>query len=290
MKNAIITIAIALLATFVGVKVFAPAGGAAAAKETAYERVMRTGVLRCGYGMWPPHMLIKDPQTGKVGGIMHDIVEDMASRLSLKVEWAEETGWGNWIEAMRSGRFDAFCAGNWMTAERGRYVSYLTPPLFYNPVYAYVRVDETRFDAYDFTTINRPDIKISAQDGEMSDLIAKKYFPLAQAVNIPQLADLNDILLNVAMKKADIVFNEASFVNGFLAQNPGKLKKLSDKPFNIFSLALSIPQEENRLKGMMETALTEMQGQGVIEKIVRSYEPDPGIILMPQPPYGGIKD
>ena len=49
----------------------------AADKESAYERVLRTGVLRCGYIAYPPHLIV-DPATGTISGISHDIIEEAA--------------------------------------------------------------------------------------------------------------------------------------------------------------------------------------------------------------------
>ena len=36
--------------------------GKSGAKESAYDRVLRTGVLKCGYSVWPPYYT-QDPNT-----------------------------------------------------------------------------------------------------------------------------------------------------------------------------------------------------------------------------------
>ena len=115
-------------------------------KETAYERVMRTGTIRCGYALWPPNILNKDPNTGKLFGALYDITEKAAANLSLKVVWAEETGWGTWPEGLNSGRFDVFCSTGWHIAATGRSVRFVPTPIFYNPVYGYARINDMRFN------------------------------------------------------------------------------------------------------------------------------------------------
>ena len=62
---------LALLMGYAGAWIAMPktASQVEAKKETAYERVTRTGVLRCGYATWPPNVM-KDPNTGKVSGII----------------------------------------------------------------------------------------------------------------------------------------------------------------------------------------------------------------------------
>lgn len=43
------------------------------AHETAYDRIMRTGVIRCGYIPYAPG-LTKDLKTGEFGGIFYDLI------------------------------------------------------------------------------------------------------------------------------------------------------------------------------------------------------------------------
>lgn len=57
MKTIFLSALLAVIAAFATVKLTMPAGITATPKETAYERVMRTGVLRCGYGAWAPFVL-----------------------------------------------------------------------------------------------------------------------------------------------------------------------------------------------------------------------------------------
>jgi ABC-type amino acid transport substrate-binding protein len=59
--------------------------------ENTYDKVMRSGVIRCGYGLEPP-MLQIDPNTGKPFGAIVDIVERIGSLLDLKIEWVEQVG------------------------------------------------------------------------------------------------------------------------------------------------------------------------------------------------------
>jgi ABC-type amino acid transport substrate-binding protein len=58
-------------------------------KESAFDRILRTQTIRCGYVVYPPS-IIKDPNTGRLSGIFYDITEKMGERLNLKIEWTEE--------------------------------------------------------------------------------------------------------------------------------------------------------------------------------------------------------
>ncbi len=50
-------------------------------KESTYERVMRTGVLRCGYASFQPSIMI-DAASGKISGIAYDLVQKMGEMLA----------------------------------------------------------------------------------------------------------------------------------------------------------------------------------------------------------------
>lgn len=95
-------------------------------KENAYERVMRTGELRCGYAMSPPNLEV-DPNSGELTGLERDIWDEIGKELDLKILWTEEVGWGNYIEGLRTGRYDAFCNQAWPTPARLKKYNYGGP-------------------------------------------------------------------------------------------------------------------------------------------------------------------
>ncbi len=283
LRAAIFFLCCLLASAAVSAYVVRPPSGSISAHESAYDHVLRTKTLRCGYASWPPFVFTTDPITGKISGIFVDVIEAMAKKLSLKVEWAENTGSGGAVESLRTHRIDAFCAGLWVNAERGRYVAY-TAPVFYSATYPYVAVNDHRFDK-DLSGVNRPETRIATMDGEMSDIVARTQFPRAKPVSIPALAQPSDMLLNVAMHKADIVFTEPSFAAGYMQANPKTLRRAQDKPFQTFATAFAVEIHEHELQTMLDNALTELQNQGVVTEIIAHYAQDPTLFLRIAHPY-----
>jgi len=121
------------------------------AKESTYERVLRTGEIRCAYAPNPP-TLIKDPNTGIMSGIFSDVMNEAGQRLGLKIVWAEEVDYGTIAEGFSTDRYDAFCATVWPTAERSRVASF-TVPLYYSPVGIFVRSGDHRKQFYGDTPL-----------------------------------------------------------------------------------------------------------------------------------------
>lgn len=259
---------------------------AAKKEETIYDRVMRTGTVRCGYALWPPVATLKDPQTGNLTGIYVEIAEKMAQALGLKLEWTEETGWGSFIESLRANRFDLFCAPVWRNAERGRYISY-TVPLAYSAMHFYARANDARFDK-DLSILDDPAYKLAAMDGEMSQIIARQFFPRAEQVAIPQLGDITQLLLSVSTGKADGVFLEPGLAKDFATKNPGQIRQVTKEPYQIFPNSFATKLGEVEFKEMIDSALTELLNQGEIDRIITKYEPDRSIFMPVQKPYSYI--
>lgn len=250
---------------------------AQSAQESAYDRVMRTKTLRCGRGDWPPITFYKDLKTGELSGIMHDVTEEVGKRLGLKIDWSEDTGWVNIVSSLQTRRIDAFCAGMWVNAERGRYLTY-SQPIFFNSVFPFVRAQDHRFDA-DVTLANDPGVRIAVIDGEMTDTIAREHFSKAKKVSVGQMLQVSEALNNVAMNKADIVVTDYGFGTDFIKSNPGTLRRLGDKPFQVFQASYGYDIHETALRDMIDNALTEMHNQGIIAKIIAKYSRDPRAIV-----------
>lgn len=281
----LLIIILALGAGYVGAQWGQPknAQNVVAQKESAYDRVMRTKTLRCGYNVWPPAVAV-DATTGKPTGFIVDLVEEAAKAVSLKVEWATQVGWSSYPLDLKNGRIDAMCAGAWAVKESAPYVAY-TRPIFYNPVYAYARVDDTRFDA-DLSVLNNANYKIGAIDGAISDTIAKQDFPQAKVVGLPQITDPSQVMVDLAQSKSDVVFMEGSFAQEYESKNPNKIKRVSDKPYRSFpSPLLATSIDEQRLATMFDTIIGEMQLQGTIDRVLDKYKADRTLFVPPAKPY-----
>lgn len=270
-----------LLSLIVGCFIAAPAQ--ATDQESAYARVMRTGILRCGYRSWPPN-LQKDPNTGQLSGIYYDYVEELAKRLSLKVVWSEELGAGEFITALQARRIDVMCFGAWPNAQRARMIDFVQP-IYYEAIYAYARTKDTRFDNH-IELINRPETRIGVIDGSTSLSIAQANFPKATLVSLPEMNTGADLFLQLATGKVDVIFNDLHTAKIHEAHNPNKVRQIkSDGPLRIFGPALSVAKGEFELLNTLNIATNELIFSGAAEKMIRKYEKYPGSFYRPAKPY-----
>lgn len=251
--------------------------------QPAFDRVMKTGVLRCGYGIWAPGFT-KDPHTGKPGGIFYDYLEAIGKHTGLKIEWAEEIGWAEYPESLNIGRVDAMCFGAWPRATLARRVMF-TRPTYFLPVYAYVREGDTRFDN-DATKINSPNIQISTVDAELSSELAASLFPKAKTLSMPQLTEASMLLVNVEMGKADVTFTDAWTGAAFMRANPGKVRRVPlDHPLRMFGHTIPVAQGEVSLLSLLNTATDQIISSGEFDIILQKNSQVPGVLMMEKTQY-----
>jgi ABC-type amino acid transport substrate-binding protein len=267
---------VAIVAAYGTVKMMVPketaVTNASAKKETTYERVMRTKTLRCSYAVLPP-MISKDVNTGKLSGVDYDVWEQIGKLLDLKIEWVEEVGWGNFIEGLRTNRYDMFCNQIWADPTRTKYLSLSSPVLYYF-LQTYVRADDHRFDG-NLEKINDPSVTVPAIEGDVTVMMAKSRVPKAKLLLLTQTAPTSDMFMSVVTKKADAYFQMKAIFDEFEKENPGKLRPLENVPPSfVFASYYSFNTGDYQLRDMVNIALRALIDSGQMEKIAHSYSPD----------------
>ncbi|MBL8640635.1 MAG: transporter substrate-binding domain-containing protein [Alphaproteobacteria bacterium] len=251
--------------------------------QSAYDRVMATNTIRCGYFPYAPALII-DPNTKVKSGIFYDITEEIGRRLGLKIEWAEEVDYGVIPEGFRSNRYDMFCNAVWPTPERVREASFSTP-LYYSTVGIFVKSNDARFDK-DSSKLNTPSVTLAVKDGDITASIAKSLFPRAKFVSVPQMALTQEQLIMVATGKADATFNEPMLLYDYNKTANVKLKDIATRnPIKYFGSTYMLPPNEFQLKHMIDVTLENLLSEGYIDRVIQKYEPFAGAMKRVAKPY-----
>lgn len=278
MKKILIAIALLFFSVF--------SAQAKDAKETAYERIMRTGTIRCGYIAYEPG-LTKDLTTGAFGGIFYDLISEIAKRLSLKVEMTVESSWGNVDQDMRTGKADIMCMPAWsyLPYLRGHLVT--SDPVYYNAIGVYVRKGDDRF-TNKLSGINDPSVTIEAIDATISQDIAREDYPKAKVHSSIQGTDYTYNVINLLAKKSDVTFVDPDFAERFLAKQKekGELVNIAkDKPIRLFGVGFLLPMGEVELEQMINMSIEALHNEGFIEKLLQKYEASLGSLIRVAPGY-----
>lgn len=255
-----------------------------AKSESLYDRVMSSGVIKCGYVVYFPGCN-KDPNTGKLSGIGIDTLEQVAKNLGLKVEFTEEVGWGTMLEGLQTNRYDMIATPIWTNSNRARLVDF-SDPLYYSPIKVWVKAGDKRFTEANLSSLNNAKFVIATVDGETAEVIASEDFPQAKRLSLPQLSGVEQVLLNVSTGKADASFEEPAVAEAFLEHNKGAIESVKmERPIRVFPNCWMFKRGQMEFKDMIDTALAQLINSGAVEKTISKYEKHKGTLYRVALPY-----
>jgi ABC-type amino acid transport substrate-binding protein len=253
------------------------AGGEAVKTETAFQRISRTHVMRCGFVDYEPANM-RDLATGQLKGIFTETAELAAAKLGWKVEWVQSSGWGSFLTDLEQNKYDVFCGAGWGVPADALHAAPVGP-LYYSGVRAWVRVDDHRFD-HNLEAINDPVVRIAATDGSFVAMLAQSDFPHATLMTLPETVSYSTSLLNVATGKADVTFVEDYLGQSYLVKNPGTLRNITPgQPLRASPNLMYVKKSEGELRQALQMVIDHLQNTGEMEKIIVRYERFPKALL-----------
>lgn len=259
----------------------------ASKKETAFERVSRTGVLRCGYGVWDP-FVSKDPATGAMSGFWIEAMDEIGKLGGFKVEWTAEVDWGTIALDLQQGKIDAHCAGIWPNSNRGRGLLF-THPLAYMPTLLMVRSNDQRFQGQKTATlaeINQPRYSVGVQEGDVTEAIAQGDLPLVKRIALPPQANVGIGLAGLIAGKYDFFLGPKVVVQDINKKGIAiRAISLTPAPRTYGSTnAVAVGEQDLRdwLNAASDEFLITAGYQRLFDKYARLY---PDALLQPSLPY-----
>jgi tRNA-dependent cyclodipeptide synthase len=232
----------------------------------ALERIEKTNILRVGFTNYTPAFMY-DQDYQNFTGIYYEIIVTIAKKYDLKINWAEEVGYGVVTDGLNTQRFDLFGSPAWPTPERLAEADY-SIWLYKSPAYVYVRpsyqknINEIRQDKL---------ARVVVKENDISDSIAKADFPSTRQVKIPQLTRTEQLLTFVANNRADFTFVEPHLANTFNKTHGTNLVIASESPIRWYDNSFIVGKREKRLKAFLDHELTQLLQDGTIETLINKY-------------------
>ncbi len=258
---------------------------AADKKETAYERVMRTKTIRCGYGgIWPPYFDM-NPNTKTLSGLNKELSDRVAQILGLKIEY-QEVSFANKVTDLQMGKIDAMCGdGPWIltsiTAQD------YTKPFYYAGVFLYGRATETRFK--NLSDFDKEDVKFVGIDGDLGVELAQLNFSHAKLVSLPSITDPRQMLMDIATNKSDVTITDPAAAESFMKAQPSKIKLLFEKPVAIYGAGFGVAKGEQELLNTLNAAVEAARNTGAIEPLLDKYDPSGKLFKRVTPEYDAVR-
>ena len=233
--------------------------------------------IQVGYISYPPGFIV-DPNTKEKSGIFNEILQEIAKRNSLTINYKEEVTWATMIEALQTDRVNLIANPVWKTEARINNADF-SIPAYFSPIGIYVRADDDRFNN-DISSINESKIRIAAVDGEINSEIAKKDFPNATLISFPNNIDVAQLFLEIQTNKKDVTFAEPMFAFDYMQKNPGKLKNIGENaPIRNYANCFMFKKGNNKIANFLNAEIEKLIKDGTIDKIVDKYLPFPGAAI-----------
>lgn len=234
-------------------------------------------VISVGFISYPPGFVV-DPNTKEKSGIFNDVLNEIAKRNGLTIDYKEEVTWATMIESLRTNRVELIANPVWATKERKENADFSTP-VYFSPIGIYVRSDDTRFDA-DRNKLNDPAVRIAAVDGEINNTIGKQDFPKAQIQPFPNNVDVAQLFLEIQTNKKDVTFAEPLFAYDYMQKNPGKLKNIGESaPIRNYPNSFMYKKGDSTVGDFLNAEIDKLIKDGTVDRIISKYEPFQGAVI-----------
>lgn len=225
-------------------------------KETALQRVMRTGVIKCGYYSSPE--ISKDQKTGELVGVAFEVMKVIGDTLGVKIEWTAEVQPTEVEAALNANKFDLLC----VPSSLGKATQALThtKPVYYTTVWAVARADDNRFDD-NLSKINDESVTIAEQEGDTLLSGDKNGLGGLQSKihTLPQAFWPTAQFDAVVAKQADVTFVKTGYALKYAAANPKKIKLVPGVvPMGVLGEFYAMKAGENELKNALDEAIDKL--------------------------------
>lgn len=244
-------------------------------KETALERIKKTGVLHVAYGGFPPYTIIdldKNSDSDQfVSGICVDIMKEIASRHNpkLKLVW-HNLNWETLRTDMMSKNFDLLADALYQTIPLASDFSLSDPFSYFGIGCALVKKDDNRFK--DFEDLDRSDITIAVAVGWLSTDYAKANLekPTFKEILVSEspFTQLDEVLHG----RADVAIQDVPTVLAYAKAHKDKVKALwiSNPPATVAG-GFAARREDQDLIDFINVSLMVLKLDGTLDKIDKKW-------------------
>jgi polar amino acid transport system substrate-binding protein len=244
-----------------GVMLIASFGPGHADQDTLLQQIKKNGVIRVCQAAYPPYN-VKNPQTGEWEGLNVDLVNAIATFLSVKIENVD-TSFPALIPSLQTHKCDISAAATYVTPARAEQVLFTTSYASETKV-SFVPVDSP---IHTYEELDRPNVTIATRAGTAEETFAKRFFKQAQ-IKVTTSDATQAHLLDVAAGRSDAALAGRTGSLIFLKQNPNlKLRLIEDKQLDPSRFALMLPPGEYHLQLYVNVCLQALTDSGKLQEI-----------------------
>jgi len=265
---------VAIIALLVSIFALVHRGSSPSAPADRWAKIKQSGILRAGYGGYPPYTIVSTKTSGDgppVTGFSVDLVNAIASRTApaLKVEW-HQFSFDTMKPDLDADRFDFIADPVFMTVPRSADFAFSTPYSYFGIAVGLVRSDDNRFQT--FSDLDRPGITIILAEGWTSSEYARAKLKRPTLKSVPVTGDATSQLDEVLTGRADVALNDVPTVLQYVRAHSGRVKSLwlADPPSSVAG-AFVLRQGDERLRDFLNASIQVLQADGTIDQIDQKW-------------------
>jgi polar amino acid transport system substrate-binding protein len=197
-----------------------------------------------------------------------DLVNEICKLINCKATFIT-TNFDTIFVALAQKQFDMVASGTTITEERKKTVDFGDPYLHYGEVLL-VRADETRIKGKD--DLKSGQYIVGVQTGTSNEETAKTLVP-DETRQLKRFDDFSQAVAALIGKDVDAVEIDKPAADGFIAQNPGKLK-VAGEAFTSNDLALAFQKGDTTLISAFNAGLQALKQNGTLDQLYKKWFED----------------
>jgi|SRR5579862_6202047 len=237
--------------------------------ESRLDRIKRTGVLRVGYGGYPPY-LTKGTRSGEVSGLSVDMINKIIElwNRDIRIEWVE-TSWDRVKVDFLQDKFDVVVEPLFRTIPRASELNFTRPYTYSGYGIAIVRLHDDRFKKVD--DFNRPDITVAVTQSVSSHDFVLRTLPKVKLRVLPT-GNLQQPMTEVAIGQVDAAFVDLPSATRFLKMEGTRVKALFyDNPPVLVGAGFMIPQDDYKWASFLNVSIDFLESSGELRNLSKKY-------------------
>lgn len=231
------------------------------------QAIQQAGVIKVGTAAdFPPYEFLDS--SGQRTGLDIELMEEIARRLGIKVEWVDKT-FNELIPAVEDGQVDAAISAFSYSQERDQRVDFTIP--YYTPQDVFLAAEG--FGG----TLSKPEdaaaYRVGVQTGTLQDqwltetLVKSGQMPEA---NLVRYDDASQALDDLKAGRLDLVMADAVPAQA-LIQQLGGLKVVLSGMFASAPVLIVLPEGDAGLAQRLNEVIQQLQAEGFIDSLVAKY-------------------
>lgn len=244
---------------------FKPATGTAQDVD-ALDKIRTDGKMDVCYISFLP-VSYKNLKTGELEGISVDLIEKIAEKMNVKINYVETT-WGNVVLDLQSKRCQVNISSVFPLIERATGGVMFTEPYGYIGNNAVVKKDDNRFKT--LQDLDREDITIAVVEGEASHVYAQQHLTKPE-LRVISSGDITLAFTEVSAGRADAGLGDAVAIELYL-RNHDDVKRLLEKDYLVRESPFTVHEDDLKWLNFLNNAIDGFVVSGELAEIYQKYD------------------